>query len=175
MNSHAALNAIFSGDPADPVAVDRHDLDPERRIPGQGAVSGDWRQRYHGPALEPWRADPVHPDAPVAGQADAEVQPFAAGLRAVTGRYEPAVLPLAENHSAGHRRGPGIHWPAGPGAVVVTPFGGFRLDRPGSFRPLAAAAHRPTRGAAGPCRHGPGLGGWAVLGAVYRFRPTGRR
>src|SRR3990167_2689475 len=174
-NSHAALNAILPGDPADHIAADRHDLNPERRFPGQGTVPRDWCKRHDGPASKPWRADTVHSDAALAGQADAEVQPFPAGLRAVVGGHEPAVLPLAENHSAGNRRSPGIHRPAGTGAVVVTPFGGFRLDCSGGFRPVAAVAYRAKRCTAGSRRHGPGPGGWAVLGAVYRFRAKSRR
>src|SRR3990167_10698465 len=168
---NAALIALRPGDSADHAVAGRDDLDPERRLPGQGPVPADRRHRHHRAAPGLGRPDPVRTDAPLAGTPEPALLPLAAGLRPGPGQHESAVLSIVADHPAGHRRGPGIHRTTGPGSTVFATPAGFRLDRPGGLRPLAAAAPRTSRCAARPPGHGPGIGRGPVLGAVHHLRP----
>src|SRR3990167_6016831 len=147
---NAALLALRPGDSADHAVADRDDLDPERRLPGQRPVPADRRHRHHRAAPGFGRLDPVRTDAPLAGTPEPALLPLVAGLRPGPGQHESAVLPVAADHPAGHRRGPGIHRATGPGPAVFTTPAGFRLDRPGGLWPLVAAAQRASRCATRP-------------------------
>ncbi len=155
-------------------AIDRHGLDPERRLLAKSMFPGR-RPGHHGPAAVLRRADPAAAPASPAQAPEPAIAALGGGLRHRPGRHEPAVLSLGAHRAAGHRGGPGVHRAAAGGDPLLAAPAGLPLDRPGGVRHLAVAAAGQQRRAARPGRRRLCPRCRRVLGAVHPLRPARRR